>query len=432
MKNSNRAPETKGALSRKNDPVPAVASGNAQDVAEAFDDFMAAFEAFRAANDERLAQVESRVGADAVTTEKMDRISDAMDRQKRLMDELFLKAQRPGAASGGNVFTSAAALERKQAFEAYVRRGSETALRRFEEKAMSVGSDPDGGFLVPDETATEIGRRLAAISLVRGIASVRTVSSSVYKKPFASTGPATGWVGETDARAQTAAPTLSELTFPTMELYAMPAATSTLLDDAAINIDEWLAQEVETAFAEQEGAAFINGDGTNKPRGILDYATVAEASWSWNNLGYVATGADGAFAASNPSDTLVDTIYALKSGYRQNAHWMMNRRTQAEIRKLKDADGNYLWQPPASAGEKAMLMGFPVVEAEDMPDIASDETPIAFGDFQRGYLVIDRAGVRILRDPYSAKPYVLFYTTKRVGGGIQDFDAIKLVKFGTA
>ncbi|MCB1386552.1 MAG: phage major capsid protein [Nitratireductor sp.] len=205
-----------------------------------------------------------------------------------------------------------------------------------------------------------------------------------------------------------------------------------LLDDAAINIDEWLAQEVEIAFAEQESTAFITGDGVNKPKGLLDNPAVAETAWSWGNLGYVPTGTDGAFAASDASDVLVDTIYALKAGYRQNANWLLNRRTQAEIRKLKDADGNYLWQPPATAGEKAMLMGFPVTEAEDMPDIASDSLSIAFGDFARGYLIVDRAGVRVLRDPYSAKPYVLFYTTKRVGGGVQDFDAIKLVKFGTA
>ena len=189
---------------------------------------------------------------------------------------------------------------------------------------------------------------------------------------------------------------------------------------------------MEIAFAEQESAAFISGDGVNKPRGFLDYPVADEAIWSWGNLGYMPTGVSGAFQASNASDTLIETIYALKAGYRQNANWVMNRKTQAEIRKLKDVDGNYLWQPPAAAGERAMLMGFPLVEAEDMPDIAANSLSIAFGDFSRGYLVVDRMGVRVLRDPYSAKPYVLFYTTKRVGGGVQDFDAIKLIRFGTA
>lgn len=413
-----RAPEAKAA------------TGNAQEVAESFEEFMEAFEAFKQANDERLEQVESRIGADTVTVEKMNRISRALDEQKSRMDGFVLKGQRPGLT--GSVAVTVAGIEHKQAFNAYVRSGNEQGLRQHEQKALSYGSDPDGGFLVPDETAAEIGRRLSLASPIRSIAGVQTVSSAVYKKPFAVTGPQTGWAAETQARPETDSPTLAELSFPTMELYAMPAATSSLLEDAAIDIDAWIASEVETAFAEQESTAFVNGDGVNKPRGFLDHTIVDEDTWSWGNLGYVATGADGAFAGSDPSDTLVDTIYALKAGYRQNAKWVMNRKTQAEVRKLKDADGSYLWQPPAGAGQAASLMGFGVVEAEDMPDIATDSTAIAFGDFARGYLIVDRAGVRVLRDPYSAKPYVLFYTTKRVGGGVQDFDAIKLVKFGTS
>ena len=199
-----------------------------------------------------------------------------------------------------------------------------------------------------------------------------------------------------------------------------------------VDLDQWISAEVEAAFAEQEGTAFVAGDGTNKPKGFLDYTKIAEASWVWGQIGYVATGVSGALPASDPSDVLIDTVYALKSGYRQNASWVMNRKTQGAIRKLKDADGNYLWQPPAAAGQRAALMGFPLVEAEDMPDAGANTTPIAFGDFSRGYLVVDRTGVRVLRDPYSAKPYVLFYTTKRVGGGVQDFDAIKLLKYGVS
>ncbi|MBA4219093.1 MAG: phage major capsid protein, partial [Methylobacterium sp.] len=194
-------------------------------------------------------------------------------------------------------------------------------------------------------------------------------------------------------------------------------------------IDQWIAEEVESAFAEQEGAAFVSGDGVDKPKGFLAYPTVADTSWSWGNIGTLKTGVAGAFAAANPSDILVDLVYALKAGYRQNASFVMNRKTQAAVRKFKDSTGQYLWQPPAAAGAQATLLGFPVVEAEDMPNIATDSVSIAFGDFRRGYLVVDRAGVRILRDPYSAKPHVLFYTTKRVGGGVQDFAAIKGLKF---
>ena len=189
-------------------------------------------------------------------------------------------------------------------------------------------------------------------------------------------------------------------------------------------------REVETVFAEQETDAFINGDGITKPKGFMAYTKVANASWTWGNTGYIATGVAGGFAASNPTDKLVDLIYALKAGYRQNGRWVLNRTTQAQIRKFKDAQGNYLWQPAATPDGNASLLSFPVLESEYMPDIALDAHAIAFGDFKRGYLIVDRVGVRLLRDPYSTTPYLLFYTTKRVGGGIQDFDAIKTLKFG--
>lgn len=407
--------------------APEVKSGGSGDVAEAFDDFMHAFDEFKQANDERLSQIESRFGVDGVTNDKVERINLALDEQKRVLDALQRKQARP-PLGGGSIEPS----EHKAAFENYVRRGDERRLQALDAKAMSIGSGPDGGYLVPPETEAAIGARMRDISPIRSIASVRQVSGSVLKKPFAIGGPAVGWVGETGARDQTASPTLKELQFPTMELYAMPAATAALLEDSVVDIDQWIASEVEAAFAEQEGAAFVAGVGGTQPRGFLDYDQVAETSWAWEKIGYVATGVDGAWPASDPSDKLIDLVYALKAGYRQNASWVMNRKSQAAIRKFKDADGNYIWQPPAGAGQRAMLMGFPLVEAEDMPDVGSDETAIAFGDFRRGYLVVDRTGVSVLRDPYSAKPYVLFYTTKRVGGGMQDFDAIKLLKFGVS
>ncbi|MBO6899765.1 MAG: phage major capsid protein [Rhizobiaceae bacterium] len=410
--------------------APEIKSATTQELNDAFDTFMTSFESFKEANDERLQQIETRMSADVITSDKVDRVSRALDEQKRAIDRLVLKRSRPRLDGGFDL--SPVALEHHEAFDAYVRKGEERGLRSVEAKAMSYGTPADGGYLVPDETEREIGRRLSTLSPIRSIASVRQVSGAVLKKPFAITGPSVGWVAETATRAQTNTPTLDELQFPTAELYAMPAATATLLEDSVVDIDQWLAAEIEVAFAEQEGAAFISGDGTNKPRGFLDYTQVAETSWSWDNVGYVATGVDGDFAASDPADVLIDLIYALKAGYRQNANWVLNRKTQAALRKLKDDQGNYIWMPPAAPGSRAMLMGFPVVEAEDMPDIGSDTTPVAFGDFARGYLVVDRTGVRVLRDPYSAKPYVLFYVTKRVGGGVQDFDAIKLLKFGTA
>jgi HK97 family phage major capsid protein len=191
-------------------------------------------------------------------------------------------------------------------------------------------------------------------------------------------------------------------------------------------------QEVRLAFAEQENTAFVSGDGVAMPKGFLSYEIIDEGAWQWGKIGCLTTGVDGEWPSTDPADKLIDFVYALKSAYRANAHWVMNRSTQAEIRKIKDSDGNYIWRPGEQAGQGATLMTFPIAETEDMPDIAADSFAIAFGDFARGYLVVDRVGLRILRDPFSAKPYVLFYTTKRVGGGVQDFNAIKLLKFGEA
>lgn len=400
------------------------------DVNAAFDAFMEGFEAFKETNDRRLAEMEKKQVADALTVEKLGRIDKAMDEQKKLLDRLALKGARPPLGRPGA--SAADALEHKTAFEAYIRRGDETNLRSIEAKAMAIGAGADGGYTVTPELDAEIGRRLSVVSPIRALATVRQVSTAVLKKPFATSGMATGWAGETAARPQTSSAQLAELAFPVMELYAMPAATQALLDDSAVDIEAWMSSEIEIAFAEQEGAAFVNGDGVTQPSGFLTANKVADASWSWGKLGYVATGVSGGFASSGPSDVLIDTVYALKAGYRQNATVVMNRKTQNQIRRFKDANGNYLWLPPTGPGQPASLMGYPVVEAEDMPNIAADSFAIAIGDFRAGYLVVDRLGVRVLRDPYSAKPYVLFYTTKRVGGGVQNFEAIKLVKFGTA
>lgn len=395
--------------------------------AVALEELMQTFEAYKDANNQRLDELAKKSSADPLTIDKLDKLDRALDQTRHRLDQIQLKSERPGL--GGAAVPTGAGLQHKSAFESYVRKGDHHGLRALEEKALSVGSDPDGGYLVPDETERAINSAVRDVSPIRAISGVRQVSGSVYKKPFAISGADAGWVGESAARPETNTPTLAELSFPTMELYAMPAATSTLLDDSAVNIDEWLADDVRATFAEQEGTAFVTGDGVNKPKGFLDYTTVDNASWSWGNIGTLSTGVAGDFPASDPSDTLIDLIYSVKAGYRANAHFVMNRSTQSEIRKMKDGDGNYIWTPSNTAGEAPTLLGHPVAESEDMPDIAADSLSLAFGDFRRGYLIVDRVGIRVLRDPYSSKPYVLFYTTKRVGGGVQDFDAIKLLKF---
>jgi HK97 family phage major capsid protein len=389
--------------------------------AHSYDDVFTAFEAFKDANDERIDQIEKRFSADVITTEKVDRIN-------KTLDDLILKSRRPVLSAENKTEPT----EHKRAFDTYVRKGETNGLAAIESKAMSVGSGQDGGYLVPAEVEAAIGRLLSKASPMRALADVRQVSATIYKKPFNTNGTSAGWIGEAAARPQTTSATLAELQFPTMELYAMPAATQALLDDSIVNLDEWIAREVETVFAEQETDAFLNGDGISRPKGMLSYTKVAQSAWTWGNTGYIPTGVASGFAATNPTDKVVDLIYALKASYRQNARFMLSRATQAAVRKFKDAQGNYLWQPAAAADGNAMLLNFPVVESEYMPDIGTDTFSIAFGDFKRGYLIVDRVGVRILRDPYSTKPYVLFYTTKRVGGGMQDFDAIKLMKFGVS
>ncbi len=383
-----------------------------------YGDVFVAFENFKEANDERLAQIEKRQSADVITVEKVDRINKALD-------DLILKSRRPQLAATSMQEPS----EHKKAFDSYVRKGDAFALNAMEAKAMSVGSGQDGGYLVPPETEAEIGRLISKASPFREFCDVRQISAMVHNKPFNTNGHAAGWIGETAARPQTTSATLAQLSYQTMELYAMPAATQALLDDSVVNIDEWMARECQTVFGEQETNAFTNGDGITAPKGLLTYPKVAQASWTWGNSGYIATGVAGAFPATTPSDKLLDLVYAVKAGYRANGRFMMSRNTQAQIRKFKDAQNEYLWQPAQSAEGKPTLMGFPVTENEYMPDIATAIFGIAFGDFHRGYLIVDRVGLRVLRDPYTAKPYVLFYVTKRVGGGIQDFDAIKFLKF---
>ncbi|MBL8545627.1 MAG: phage major capsid protein [Hyphomonadaceae bacterium] len=382
---------------------------------------MRAFEEFKSANDERLTAIE-RSRADVLLEEKVDRIDRALAEQKTMIERGALAGRRPGLAA------DPAVSEQKTAWSAYLRRGDISALTQFEAKALSVGSDADGGYIAPPELDRMIESRLRQVSPMRAIATVRTTGANVFKKPISLTAAGSGWAAETGARTQTTSPTLALLEFPTAELYANLAATQTLLDDSFVNLEEWIAGEVEEAFAGQERAAFVSGDGDDKPRGFLDYDKVAEGSHVWGKIGYVVTGADGAFAATNPVDKVIDLIYAPKAQYRQGARFVMNRKTVSAVRKLKDGDGRYVWEPNDAGG--ATLLGYPITELEDMPDIGTDSFSIAFGDFARGYLIVDRAGVRVLRDPYSAKPYVLFYVTKRVGGGVQNFDAIKALKFG--
>ncbi len=392
-----------------------------------------AWAAFKEANNKEIADLKKGLG-DVVQTEQVERINAAVAENQKALDDVLAKvaALQVGGAGGG---AEATAEQRAHAtaFDRWFRRGVESDLRDLEVKAaLRTDSDPDGGYIAPDQMEQQIDRVLGTVSAMRSIARVMSISAGVYKKLVSQGGAIGGWVGEREDRTETNTPTLSELAFPAMELYANPGATQTLLDDGRVDIGAWLADEVSTTFAEMEGVAFISGTGVNQPRGLLSYDKVANASYAWGKLGFVATGvaADINDGTHNGVDALIDLVYSIKQGYRQNGRFMMNRTLQGKVRKLKtigDTEG-YLWQPPVQAGQPATLLGYPITDDDNMPDVGGNAYPVAFGDFMRGYLIVDRMGIRVLRDPFTNKPYVMFYTTKRVGGGVQNFEAIKLLK----
>lgn len=373
-----------------------------------------AFESQKAA----LAEVKAK-GADGVLDEKIQRLDAVID--KALERLLPMGGKRP-ALSGGGLEPGA---ELKSAFDGYVRAGRMADL---EQKGISVPGMA-GGAVAPPETERFVLRRLAQASVFRQIAQVRQISANSFKKPVSTAQGVSGWVNETAARPETTPPTVSVLTFPTFELYAAPSATQALLDDSQVNIDQWLADEVQDSFAAQETQAFLFGDGVSQPQGLLSGTPAAEPA-AWGSMGFFTTGA-AANLGSAPIDSLLSLVYGVKAQYRPGARFLLNRRTAAILRKIKDAQGDYIWAPPSRIGEEASLWGYPISEIETMPDVAANAFPIAFGDFMKGYLIVDRVGLRVLRDPYSNKPYVLFYTTKRVGGGVQNYDAIKLLKVST-
>lgn len=388
-----------------------------------------AFDEFKATNDARLKAIEAGKGT-ADFDAKLAKINEDLDAQKSAMDELAKKAGRP--AAGDN--KDPAKAEHKAAFDKFVRKGQENGLRELEAKAMSVGTAADGGYTVPEEIDNAIQDLLVNVSAVRPLANVVSVSTSDYKKLVNVHGTASGWVGETAARPATNTSQFAEVPALMGELYANPQVTQQLLDDSIFNIENWVASEVGLEFARAENAAFVVGTGTSQPKGILAYTTAATADGSrtFGVLEHVATGVAGDWAASNPADTLLTLIYKLKAGHRAGASFMTNKALLAEIRKFKDTTGNYIWQPGLAAGQPSSILGYAVHEAEDVPVKAASSLSLAFGNFKAGYTIVDRVGTRMLRDPYSNKPYVGFYTTKRVGGMVTDSEAIKVLKFAVA
>lgn len=348
-------------------------------------------------------------------------------------EERLTMLDRKSFTAGRPALSTAVDLDvpHKKAFSAYLRSGDDDGLRGLvlEGKALNTQVNADGGFLVDPETSDRIRGVLKATSSLRSISNVVNVEATSFDVLVDHTDLGSGWATETAALAETGTPQIDRISIPLHELAAMPKASQRLLDDSAFDVEGWLAERIADRFARAEAQAFVAGDGVDKPKGFLTHTTVDNGVWAWGSLGYVPTGAAGDFAATNASDSIIDLVYALNAEYRANATFVMNSKTAGAVRKMKDADGRFLWSDGLAAGEPARLMGYQVLIAEDMPDIGANAYAIAFGDFRSGYTVAERPDMRVLRDPFSAKPHVLFYASKRVGGDVSDFAAIKLLKF---
>ena len=389
---------------------------NASDVKAMVGEVNKAFDTFKA---EHTKQIEAlkKGQDDALQALKVDRINADIDRLQKEIEDAHVKiAASKNTNPDGRQIKDA---EYTSAFNAHFKKGEIQA-------ALNKGASDEGGYLAPSEWDRTIADKLVLVSPMRAICFVQPTSKASFKKLFNMKGATSGWVGETAARPATNNPTFAELEYTTGEIYANPAATQQILDDAEIDIEAWLAGEVQQEFAYQEGAAFVSGNGTNKPTGILTYVTggTNAAKHPYGAITSVNSGA----ASDITADGIIDLIYDLPSIYTGNARFTMNRKTQGKVRKLKDGQGNYLWQPSFVAGQPATLSGFPITEIPDMPDVAANALPVMFGDFNKGYMILDRIGVRILRDPYTNKPYVSFYTTKRVGGGLLDPQPLRALK----
>lgn len=358
---------------------------------------------------------------------------DDFDRKLQEQDERMTKMNMAAAHMARPALAGAAGVEdtHLKAFDAYLRTGDDDALRGLEMdvKSMSTVVNGDGGYLIDPVTSDTIQGVLRSSASLRAVANVVHVEASSYDVLIDQGNAGAGWADEIADRSETGTPTIDRISIKLHELSAMPKASQRLLDDTAFDIETWLGGKIAETFSRAEAGAFIAGDGNDKPRGILNHGAVDNDIWAWGNLGYVPTGVDGDIGSG---DALIELVYALGAEYRANASFVMNSKTAGALRKLKDADGRHLWSDGFTAGEPARLLGYPVLIAEDMPDVSSNADAIAFGDFRAGYTIAERPDLRVLRDPFSAKPHVLFYATKRVGGDVSDFAAIKLLRFAVA
>ncbi|MFN8693211.1 MAG: phage major capsid protein [Holosporales bacterium] len=379
------------------------------------------YAAFCEANDERLMEAAEKGHSDPLLDEKVQRLNSSLEQLQEKMETLQVAYQRTPSSMASAKKSSRLEPVRK-AFHDYLRKGTEPTLAL---KAHSVSSDPEGGYMVSAELSSSISQVLRDSSPLRQLATVIEVASDAFEILTDPNDVGTAWVAETGARNETATADVGKIRIPVHELYAEPRITQKLLDDARFDVEQWLATKIADRFARAENTAFISGNGVAQPRGILTYS----GGTSFGQIERRKTGVNGDWPASNPADALVDLSQLLKTSYTQGAAFLLNRSLMADVRKFKGSDGQYIWQPSYNAGQPAQLLGYPVYVAEDMPNKATGSLSVAFGNFRLGYAIVDRIGTRILRDPFTAKPYVKFYTTKRVGGDVINSDAIKLMEF---
>lgn len=395
-----------------------------KDVEQVAQELQAKFDDFRSKNDKRIEALESEKGKLAGEVETLNGKLSALDELKTSLEEELKQVKRPGGGTQSKV-----AGEHKTAFMAFMRKGNDDGLRDLERKALQVGVDEDGGFAVPEELDRTIIDLLKDEVVMRQEATTITVGGANYKKLVNLGGSASGWVGETDTRPVTDASKLGQIEPFMGEIYGNPQATQTMLDDAFFNVEDWINSELAIEFAEQEEIAFTSGNGTKKPKGFLAYASslADDKTRPFGTLQHILSGATAGLTA----DAIIKLVYTLRKVHRNGAKFMMNNNSLFAARILKDSEGNYLWRPGLELGQPSTLAGYGVAENEQMPDIAADAKAIAFGNFKRGYTIVDRIGTRILRDPYTNKPFVGFYTTKRTGGMLANSQAIKLLQIGS-
>ena len=423
-------------------------------VALAVDEVKKGFEQFKEAAELRDKELLTKGSVDTLLEEKLTKINEDLSEKQVIIDKLYATTRRQSITLDGkevsreeldakaldfariagarrdrriDTYTHEEMVAYKSAFHNYLRI-DDAVLSADEQKALSVGSDPDGGYVVDPDTSGRVTKKVYETSPMRQYASIQVISTSSLEGLFDLDEAAAGWVGETDSRPETGTPKLQKWSIPTHELYAEPRATQKLLDDASIDMESWLSGKVADKFARVEAAAFVNGSGVDKPRGFLTYP---DGTANPGQIQRIGTGVNGAFAAAPAGgDAFISMVYGLKAPYRNNATFAMNRGTQGAVRLLKDTDGHYIWQPSIVAGQPSTLAGYGVASFEDMPaHTVTDSLAVAFADFGEMYQIVERIGIRVLRDPYTAKPYIKFYTTKRVGGDVINFEAGILLEF---